>query len=263
MFFVYKLLGATTTPLVFLSLAILVGTFFTIHHRKRRPLLFFGPSIIILSVVILLSLSLPVTSHLLLRQVEIHRNELPPEGPIPVVMILSGGFTRKNSGKSEPGPFTTQRLIEGASLARQKGYPILLSGGLSYDRGESIARSMERAIRRWGYKGEIMLEENSRTTWENMTYSASILRHKGVDRIVLVTNSFHMKRSLWMAKKAMPDIEVYPYAIGSLADDMNSDPLKWIPTAGALRDSTLAWREIVGLTVYRILESRLPRPDHP
>lgn len=235
----------------------------TISNRRRGPLFCFVPSIIILSVVFLLSLSLPVTSHLLLRQVEIYRKELPPEGPIPVVMILSGGFTRKNSGKTEPGPFTTQRLIEGASLARRKGYPILLSGGLSYDKSESIARSMERSIRKWGYKGEIMLEENSRTTWENMTYSASILRRKGIDRIILVTNSFHMKRSLWMAKKAMPDIEVYPYAIGSLADDMDSDPLKWIPTAGALRDSSLAWKEIVGLTVYRILEPKLPRPDRP
>ncbi|WP_085544518.1 YdcF family protein [Dethiosulfovibrio salsuginis] len=252
MFFVYKLAGALGMPLgLFLSI-ILAGIICISLSRKKGPLFWTAAGAIAIGALSLITLSMPAVAGYLLSTVETDKKDLPESNTSGAVLILSGGFTRLSDGTSEPGPFTLQRLIEGASLAERRGWPIILSGGMALEGGDSLAKCMERKLRELGYTAPVILEEDSRTTWENMFYSSTIAREKDLGFIVVVTNSFHMRRSLWMAKRAIPEMDIYGYPVGPLGD-RSRDPLRWIPSAGGLRDSTLAWREWLGLMVYRFM----------
>lgn len=257
MFFVYKLTGALANPLGLLFLAVLTGTTVISISRRKGKTFWAGISIISIATLGTILLSTPAISGYLLSKLETETPDLPDGQTGVAVLVLSGGFTRLPDGTAEPGPFTVQRLVEGAALARRGGWPLILSGGLSLEGGDSLARSMERKLIHLGYNVPVLLEERSRTTWENMIFSSELARREGFDHIIVVTNSFHMKRSLWMARKTMA-MAVYPYPIGPLGD-RSRDILRWIPSIEGLKDSTLAWREWLGLFVYRTVNPS-PKP---
>ncbi len=252
-FFIYKLMGALGTPLGLFFLMTSSGLAVIALSQRRGRYLWAGMATITAALIGIITLSMPAVAGFLLHSVEGESKSLPTQHNPTAVIVLSGGFTRLPDGTAEPGPFTVQRLIEGVALAEQMGWTLILSGGLSFEGGDSLARSMERKVRELGYDFAVLLEESSRTTWENMVYSAKVARENGFRQVVIVTNSFHMRRSLWMARRIMTDMEIYCYPVGPMGDLSYRDPLRWIPSAGALRDSTLAWREILGLTVYRIV----------
>ncbi|ASR36694.1 hypothetical protein BAY61_18680 [Prauserella marina] len=53
---------------------------------------------------------------------------------------------------------------------------------------------------------DILLEQQSRTTWENLTYSRnSYGKHQASHRCVIVTNNFHALRAALLARKAKVD----------------------------------------------------------
>ncbi|NCC96521.1 MAG: YdcF family protein [Synergistales bacterium] len=253
MFFIYKIMGALGTPLGLFFLMTSSGLAVIALSQRRGRYLWVGMATITAALIGIIALSMPVVAGFLLHSVEGESKSLPTKQNPTAVIVLSGGFTRLSNGTAEPGPFTVQRLVEGAALAKQMGWTLILSGGMSFEGGDSLARSMERKIRDLGYDSAVLLEESSRTTWENMVYSAKVARENGFKQVVIVTNSFHMRRALWMARRVMTDMDIYCYPVGPMGDLSYRDPLRWIPSASALRDSTLAWREILGLTAYRIV----------
>jgi uncharacterized SAM-binding protein YcdF (DUF218 family) len=55
---------------------------------------------------------------------------------------------------------------------------------------------MARVLEERGIPPAMIWRENaSRSTYENAAYSAAILRARGMDRIVLVTEAYHMRRA--------------------------------------------------------------------
>ncbi len=253
MFFIYKLMGALVTPMGLFFLMTSSGLAFIALSQGRNRYFWTGMGAITTALIGIIVLSMPAVAGFLLHSIETESQSLPAKHNPTAVVVLSGGFTRLPNGMAEPGPFTVQRLVEGASLAKQMGWTLILSGGLSFEGGDSLASSMERKVRDLGYDSSVLLEENSRTTWENMLYSAKVARENGFRQVVIVTNSFHMKRALWMARRVMADIDIYCYPVGPMGDLSYRDPLRWIPSGSALSDSTLAWREMLGLTAYRIV----------
>jgi uncharacterized SAM-binding protein YcdF (DUF218 family) len=73
----------------------------------------------------------------------------------------------------------------------------------------------------------------------------------GFDAVVVVTNAFHMKRSLWCAEKALRDVKVYPWPVGRLSDDRLLDALDFLPDS--LHESVLGLREYLGLVAYHVI----------
>ncbi|PAU64379.1 hypothetical protein BZL41_10255 [Pseudomonas sp. PIC25] len=166
------------------------------------------------------------------------------------IVILGAGRERGDPawGEDQPGIMAMERLRYASRLARASGLPILVTGGLHYGTPPSEAAIMADSLSR-DYGIEVRWrEERSRTTWENATESAPILKADGVTRIVLVTQAAHMPRSRWSFERQ--GFEVITAPIGFLGVP-NARPLGgWLPESKAVWQNGMLLNEAVGQLVY-------------
>jgi uncharacterized SAM-binding protein YcdF (DUF218 family) len=143
--------------------------------------------------------SLPAVGHFALGTLEWR---YPPQsdsaGDAGVIVVLSG-YVRPPSEtvpEVELGSDTMSRCLHAARLYKAKPRPILVSGGRIDATGPSLARSMRDFLAGQGIEGkDLLMEEESATTYENALRSGEILSRLGFNRVVLVTSAFHMPRS--------------------------------------------------------------------
>lgn len=248
-FFLYKLVkSALVPPGAFVTISAVLA--FAAFRKPRKP--FLGTGLLVFAAL-LWFLSAPLGERILLSPLENAFRPKLPESGNPVVMILGGGSRYGEHPEDvEPGPYTLQRLTGGFFLAHERRWPILVTGTRPTESGHiSGARAMAATLRRMGFTGAILLEEESRTTWENFEKSDDLIDTYGFDAVVVVTNAFHMKRSLWCAEKALRDVEVYPWPVGRLSDDRPLDALDFLPDS--LHESVLGLREYLGLVAYHVI----------
>lgn len=120
--------------------------------------------------------------------------------PLPTAIVVLGGGRRELSpeyGVSNLSLLGLERVRYGVWLARRTKWPTMYTGGLGHGgrpgatEAEIAARIAEREFGlpfRW-------LEDRSRDTTENALLSVPLLRAQGVQRVVLVTHDFHMRRA--------------------------------------------------------------------
>ena len=110
------------------------------------------------------------------------------------IIVLGSGLI----GDKVP-PLLAQRLTKGKAIHDQfQGRPMLIvSGGQGADELTSEAEAMANYLIEHGVPEEsILIENRSRTTFENLTFSKAILEEQGLGKSVLVvTNSFHALRA--------------------------------------------------------------------
>jgi uncharacterized SAM-binding protein YcdF (DUF218 family) len=170
------------------------------------------------------------------------------------VVVLGGGI------KAVPLDWPYPDLADGADRVWHtariyqagKASRVIISGGRLPWLGERIAEAeaMQQFLIDLGVpKDALLLEDQSRSTYENALYTAELLQERDLDRVLLVTSALHMPRALATfraagvnAVPAPTDFEVIPEP---------SHLLRWLPDAGALSASTLALKEYLGLWVYR------------
>ena len=112
---------------------------------------------------------------------------------------------------------------------------------------------MRDAARTMGWRGEIILEEQSRTTAENMKYSAALLRARGLQNIAVVTNAFHLPRAMRLARQSMPEAKLYPIAPPRRTDPIIRGLPSFLPDAASLHLSCIGVRERIGTATAAIL----------
>jgi uncharacterized SAM-binding protein YcdF (DUF218 family) len=99
----------------------------------------------------------------------------------------------------------------------------------------------------------IITESNSKNTYENAVFTKHILdslHFKG--SILLVTSSFHMKRSLAVFKKAGYE-NITPYITNKFTGDRKFEfDYCFIPNAEAISSLNLILHEIVGYATYKV-----------
>jgi uncharacterized SAM-binding protein YcdF (DUF218 family) len=124
-----------------------------------------------------------------------------PLGDAPAIVVLSGNLYPTDGAQvgALPGVGTYLRCHHAAWLYRNwKRVPILVSGGVpnaNHSR-DNLAAVMKIALEREGVPEDaIWMEGGSRSTYENAVYSARMLRGRGINRIVLVTEAIHMPRA--------------------------------------------------------------------
>lgn len=86
--------------------------------------------------------------------------------------------------------------------------PLLVtSGGQGEDEEVPESHAMGDYLVEHGVAREhVLLEDRSRTTWENLTFSAELMRERKADyRCVVVTNNFHVLRAALLARRAKVD----------------------------------------------------------
>ena len=92
-------------------------------------------------------------------------------------------------------------------------------------------------------------EDRSRTTLENAQASITILEATGIRRVYLVTHAWHMPRARLAFEQA--GFEVIPAATG-YATRFRLTALDFVPDTRALRESSIYFREIIGIGWYRL-----------
>lgn len=145
------------------------------------------------------------------------------------------------------------RLHYAAHLHRQTGLPLLVSGGrtgrLSQSLGRILASDLEQSFQvpvRW-------IEDRSLNTFENALYSAEILKSQGVEKVLLVTEAFHMRRAIG----AFSGTGVKVIAAPTGRRPLNPvDSLSFLPTLNSLADSHFAIHELLGRVWYALRHRR-------
>ncbi|MHA7878855.1 MAG: YdcF family protein [Saccharospirillum sp.] len=168
------------------------------------------------------------------------------------IVILAGGMETEAGelGYAAPTSNTLLRLRYGAYVHRETGLPILVSGGRVFEGdGPSLADAMAQDLAQSFRVTTRWREGRSRTTAENARYSADILLPQGIERILLVTESFHMPRSVWAFEQAGFEVSAAPT---DLPQPGPTRLLNWVPNALALQTSSQSIHEWLGLLVYRL-----------
>lgn len=177
-------------------------------------------------------------------------------GRVQAVVVLGGGLLSgapEYGGLPQPAPFTAARLRYGVWLARQSGLPLAFTGGVGW------AADGMQPVSEADVAGRVMLQDYgvrlrwretaSRDTWENARLLAPLLHKDGVQRIALVTDAWHMARSVAAFEQA--GLQVTPAPMGFTLP-VESGLLQWLPSAQGLLASRQVLRECLGLAVARI-----------
>lgn len=169
------------------------------------------------------------------------------------IVILGGG---RNPQADEYGGDTVStptlvRLRYGAYLHRQTAVPVLVSGGRVHGELKSEAALMASVLKDDFRVAAKWLDEKSRNTHENAKYSAELLLAEDRKRIWLVTQAWHMPRSVAAFERYGFDVVAAPMAF-SRRPSPDSFWLNIMPRAQSLAESSQALHEWLGIAYYRV-----------
>jgi uncharacterized SAM-binding protein YcdF (DUF218 family) len=169
------------------------------------------------------------------------------------IVVLGNGSVLDDPGwgADQPSLMGLERVRYAARLARASGLPLLTTGGLHYGAPPSEAALMAAVLARDYGLAVRWQEGQSRTTWENATYSAALLKGAGVTRVVLVTQAWHMPRARWSFEQA--GLQVTSAPMGFLGTPSGRPGGGWLPESQAIWQSGLLLNEAIGLLAYQLM----------
>ena len=198
--------------------------------------------------------SLPATSLWLGGSLEARYPHLPAaEMPTADAIVVLGGNTangRANWFLPYDKDTAIVRIDTALDLYNAGRAPkVVLSGG-ALEGDISEARGMAHALRQQGVPDKaLLLENSSRTTYENATQTEEELKEHGFKRILLVTSALHMPRA--MAAFSKQGVSAIPASAPPqifLPADGSITP--WLPHMRTLDASRSIIKEYAGLLVY-------------
>ena len=231
-----------------LSLLILLAVGLTLFRRRPRLAL----SMILLATTALFALSTPWVGGLLQKSLEISQPvDAEALQSAHAIVILGGGrrVEAAEYGGDTLNGISLERLRYAAFLHRASGLPILVTGGKPGGGTMGEGRIMQRILQNEYGISPKWIEEVSLNTRENARLSAPLLKQAGVQRIVLITHAWHLRR-------AVPEFEshglsVIPAGIQFSRTRVDSI-LDLLPTPAGLRDSSFALHEWLGILWYKL-----------
>lgn len=190
------------------------------------------------------------------------RPELEDGRPVAGIIVLGGSEdadvanARRAHALNEAG----ERLTEAVALSRRfPGARIVFTGGSgSLFGGPSEASAVQRTFADLGLAPDrLTLEDKSRDTFENATFTRALVTPRPGERWLLLTSAFHMPRSYAVFWKAGFAVEPYPVDFRTRGWEDATSPMA-SPIEG-LRRLDFVVREYVGLVAYW-LAGRIERP---
>jgi uncharacterized SAM-binding protein YcdF (DUF218 family) len=227
------------SPLLFAA-CLLAGAALALAGRRRAAAWLVGAT-----TLVLLVFSTDIGASLLLGPLERQYPPLPASAAFDTVVVLGGGVRN-----GDVVPVSLQRLVAGASLARERGVPIIVSGGITWASGpnESEAVVAARTLTRLGFPADRIIQEPlSTTTWENARRTAEVMTARGLHRAAVVTTAWHMPRAMLSFQRAGVDAVAVP------AGRLTGEPvtaLSFLPAFETLADSFRALHEYLGMAAY-------------
>jgi uncharacterized SAM-binding protein YcdF (DUF218 family) len=248
MYFIFsKILLFLLFPLSWIVAFLFITLFAKRPKLKKRSL--------VTAVVLLIVFSNPYLLHMIAKSWDIDPVPL-NKGKVYSAAIILGGFSGED--KNGHGFFNenADRFIQGVKLKTTGQVSrIMISGGNGnlqpghfteggWVKGELKEFKLPDSV--------ILVEQRSRNTFENAAFSKAILEQAHLPPpYLLVTSSWHMRRSLYIFKKA--GLDVIPYPCGRLAGN-NKLYINdyWMPDAVTLTRWNIYLKEFVGMAVTRL-----------
>lgn len=248
----YRFISQLLQPFVVLTCLTLLGVAVLWWRRRetRRRLL-----LVTIGLVCLAVMSTPVVSYLALGSLEW---QYPPCYAMPqeveTIVVLSGQVRPPDRIRlrAELADDTLARCLHAAELYEQ-GKPclVVLSGGKvdAGTAGPTFAEAMSDFMVEQGVtRSDLLLEDQSRTTYENAVETAKLLRGRGIEKIVLVTTATHMQRAELCFRGQ--GLDVTPSGCRYRATQFRWSLSKFLPDAGSARDVETVAHEWLGLFWY-------------
>jgi len=245
-----------------LGLASLMLVFALLFWRKSG----FSKPVVIFALIILLLGGNRYVASLVARSLE-WRYSSPDLTKAPDAIVILGGGTEP---AISPRPSVEvnaagDRVIYGAMLAKQfQQAQVIVSGGdIDFlDLAPSTpAQDMVTLLTFMGVQSDrILLQDNSRNTYEDAQYTCAIIEEHRFSRILLVTSAMHMPRSMTMFEKAGCTLIAAPtdYTITAEAWQRLWHPnieeffINLVPAYTNLSTLTKSLKEYIGLGYYAL-----------
>jgi uncharacterized SAM-binding protein YcdF (DUF218 family) len=264
-FLIGKALWFLLTPSNSLTLLALCGTVVSLAARRARK----AAWIALFGIIGLLLCGLSPLGYWLATPLE---SRFPAPRPLPQeiagFIVLGGGLRIYDTTHADALSVNDagDRLIALGDLARR--YPaakIVFSGGAGDVFGEEEPEA--DLVRRYaGTLGvdpaRLIVEDRSRTTYENALFTRALVEPGEGEIWLLVTSAWHMPRAVGAFRQAGFKVTAYPV-------DFRSPGPRFVwrgfeEVARGLRLADLAAKEWVGLLAYRLMgrtDALLPGPD--
>lgn len=249
MFFILsKILAPFLQPLTYIVLFTLLALVFS-----RKPHV--GQTFLALALLCLFLFCTPFLPEALIRYLEYYYAPPDPLPHVDAIIVLSGAVILEKSTpeKIEFGE-GAERILEGIQLMKQGvADTLILSGGSGSltDRTKSEARMLRQFAIDFGIPDErIVVEPDSRNTYENAVETAKLMRQHGISSVMLITTASHLPRAMGCFRNV--GVEPIPYGV-DFHSTVNTHlrPGDFIPEVGNLRGLTWILHEYVGIVMYK------------
>lgn len=184
-------------------------------------------------------------------------------GEVDGIVILGGGAASYHSNSDQLqvlSEASAERALEGARLYDLLNPSwVVVSGGPPDRSDPPESRALRGALIELGVPPSAILEESlSGDTFDQARELGPVMVEMGIDRFVLVTSGFHMRRSLAVFQAAGWDPVASPTPVAD--SDLDRGPLATLlPDNDALKRSELASREYLALLYYWV-RGRIEQP---
>lgn len=200
-----------------------------------------------LGLSILYIFSIPFTSKILHESlIKEDKLSLQEYRSAQAIVLLGGGLRESKElfANLATNQIALERVRYAAFLQKESQLPLLITGSSS--KGSSEAKVMAQELQMFYQVPTTWLEEKAKTTKENAIYSHKILEERGIERIVLVTNQWHMQRAKMLFEQQ--GFEVLPASVGagSTPETYGMSIMLFIPQAGAMSTNMIAIKEWLG-----------------
>lgn len=207
--------------------------------------------------IVLYALTTNLVSDALLRTLE-YRYTPPRSVSGDVIIMLGGGATSSapDIGEAEGNlsGSASARLLTAARLQKMLRVPIILSGGQVYaDTGREAIIAKRLLVGLGVEESQIMIEDQSLNTKQNARFVHKILEENHFSSPILVTSAFHMERALINFDKE--HVPVFPFPTDYMTNREDHFYFNKIaPSASALQDSALFFREWLGIAAAKLVK---------
>jgi uncharacterized SAM-binding protein YcdF (DUF218 family) len=170
-----------------------------------------------------------------------------------VIILLGGGVYSRApdlTGLGIPSDHAMGRLVTAARLHKRLGIPVIVCGGQVFENTSAEAPILRRFLIDLGVPtSDILMDQNSKDTFENAKYSQQLVKRYGFGKPLLVTSGYHMRRSVLAFKKMGLEVTPVPSGTktwrGRIYGWQNYLPRDF-------RDVSVAVKEYLGILFYRL-----------
>lgn len=252
MFIASKVLALLAQPLHWVIVLLTVSALLNASRRRLARRL------TATALLLLLSMGWQVLPDALLRQLETAYPEFSPDAELSGyagVIVLGGALDSGYLAQDHQQPLllgSAERMTAAFALAnRFPGLRVVFTGGEGelWGTGPSEAERARRFFKTMGLpENRLVLEAQSRNTYENAVLTARVPGIEPTRRWLLITSAWHMPRAMGSFQKAGWNVTAYPVDFRTASSTPWSN---YSLSAGVEKWQTVL-RELLGLLAYRL-----------